>query len=398
MTREEVYNQCKSVINTCGMLLCQLPTGYGKSKIAIDLLNYIYCNEKKNLDVLLLVAKRVHKQNWKDEIIKWKLKSNITIHMDCYESLKHHQNCKYDVLVMDECHHVQSEMRLGYLSTISFKYMIGLSATMSRELIDYMRNTYSTSIVSSTLQNAIDSDILPEPQIILLPLQLDNDKASETIELNPKVSGNIIRDEYENLWKYKYIKPKRHVILTATQKQKEQYLNTEILYFKNSYMRTYNEWIKNTWLHLCGQRLVFLANCKNDYVHCLLSKMQNKRTLTFCSSIEQSEILGKYCIHSQNGNVENTLDSFNKEKINHITAVRMLDEGINLHNCQYGIFANLNSSQRLVTQRIGRILRHKHPKIIIPYYKDSREEKIVEKMIDGYNTKLIHTYDLTQLV
>jgi len=38
---------------------------------------------------------------------------------------------------------------------------------------------------------------------------------------------------------------------------------------------------------------------------------------------------------------------------------------------------------------VGRALRHKHPKIIIPYYRDSREEEIMEKMTEGYDKKLI---------
>lgn len=36
-------------------------------------------------------------------------------------------------------------------------------------------------------------------------------------------------------------------------------------------------------------------------------------------------------------------------------------------------------------------MRHKSPVIIIPYYKDSREEEIVKKMFEGYNKDFIKT-------
>jgi hypothetical protein len=38
---------------------------------------------------------------------------------------------------------------------------------------------------------------------------------------------------------------------------------------------------------------------------------------------------------------------------------------------------------------VKRILRHKEPVIIIPYYKNTREEEVVVKMIENYNKELI---------
>ena len=76
---------------------------------------------------------------------------------------------------------------------------------------------------------------------------------------------------------------------------------------------------------------------------------------------------------------------FNLNKIKHITACNILNEGVNLTNCRVGIFCNLNSSEIIVKQRVGRILRHKSPVIIIPYFKNTREEELVQKMIEEYD-------------
>lgn len=77
----------------------------------------------------------------------------------------------------------------------------------------------------------------------------------------------------------------------------------------------------------------------------------------------------------------------------------MLNEGMNLVNCRVGIYANLNSSEIIVKQRLGRILRHKNPIIIIPYYKGTREEELVNKMLEDYNPELIkvinNPYEIT---
>jgi superfamily II DNA or RNA helicase len=80
---------------------------------------------------------------------------------------------------------------------------------------------------------------------------------------------------------------------------------------------------------------------------------------------------------------------FNEGKIKHITACDMVNEGVNLTDCKIGLFAAINSSEILVKQKNGRVLRHKEPVIIIPYYKNTREEEIVIKMIENYNKDLI---------
>lgn len=64
---------------------------------------------------------------------------------------------------------------------------------------------------------------------------------------------------------------------------------------------------------------------------------------------------------------------------------------MNLSNCQIGIYANLNSSETIVKQRLGRILRHDNPIIIIPYFKNTRDEELVNKMIQDYNPELVET-------
>ena len=87
----------------------------------------------------------------------------------------------------------------------------------------------------------------------------------------------------------------------------------------------------------------------------ILSKLKNYRTITFCTSIAQSEVLGKNCIHSKNKTAQVTLNKFNEGKIKHISACHMLNEGVNLTNCKYGIFANINASETIQIQRVGKL-------------------------------------------
>ena len=152
-----------------------------------------------------------------------------------------------------------------------------------------------------------------------------------------------------------------------------------------------NKFFKNKWLHLCGERLKWLSDQKTEIVLYLLKHLKNYRTLTFCNSIEQTELLGKYCINSKNKLSGEYLDMFNNKKIKHITSVNMLNEGCNLVDCKIGIFVSINSSEILVKQKNGRLLRHKEPVIIIPYYIKTREEELVKQMLENYNPELVST-------
>lgn len=388
MTREEIYTSCLEKLGKSKSLLLELPTGFGKSKLSIDLVNHL-CNtvyKGKAVNILLLVAKTVHKQTWRDEIKKWGgINASLTI--ECYESLKKHVDYTFDILLLDETHHVGSDLRLDLLSMLHFEYMIGLSATIPRNLKRYFQYKYHSQIVSCDIVEAIEDDILPEPEILLFPLQLDNTRPSETWEINTRSKGPVIKGEYRELWKFR--RNKVHAIVSCTQKQKLIEYNSLIDWEKKKYMSSRNKAMEQTWLYHCGKRLEFLSDCKVKIVQVILKHLDKYRTITFCKTINQSELLGKNCIHSQNRKSTEIYDKFNQKKINHITAVNILNENANLVDCKYAIFANLSSSEIIQVQRTGRALRHKHPVIIIPYYVNTREDEIVKKMLEGYNQEYI---------
>ena len=391
MTREAVYQNCLNHLSSHNSIMLELPTGYGKTKLSIDLVNHlcdtVYKGKKTNM--LLLVAKRVHKQTWKEEFDKWGGIKVDNIVMECYESLKKHENESFTFIMMDEVHHVKSDIRLGLLDTLSYDYMFGLSATISRNLKSYLKSKYHSFIFSSNIKEAIDDDVLPEPEILLMPLALDNVNATEQWEINPSKKGRTEYGEYKDKWQFKNCKV--HAFVKCTQKQYLNELNSLILWEKNKYLQTRNPSMEKLWLHHCGKRLEFLSNCKVSLVKAILRRLSHYRTITFCKTIEQCEKLGSNCIHSQNSMSSKLYDAFNKKRINHITAVNILNENANLVDCKYAIFTNLSSSDIVMVQRTGRAMRHKHPVIIVPYYVNTREEEIVKSMFGTYDKRYMRT-------
>ena len=391
MTREETTNACLQAIDKSKCLLAILSTGVGKTKIAIDCINKIcnkiFSDEQREASALIVVDKKVHFTTWKDEFIKWGGVKTNNIKFCCYASLHKYTGNQYDIVILDECHHVKSEIRLEALKTINIKYnLIGLSATVPRELKTWFKRHYKTFIVSCTTQDAIESNILPDPTIYLMPLVLNATDPSDLYEINKRTKGEAIYDNYQNIWIYK--RNKKHAFIRCTKRQYLSELDSLIDFYKRKTANG-NPFMKTLWLKACSDRLNFLAHAKNQQVKEILRKLKNYRTITFCTSIAQSEVLGKNCIHSKNKSAQTILTSFNTNKIKHITACHMLNEGVNLVNCKYGIFANINASETIQIQRVGRSLRHKSPILIIPFFRNTREEEIVRKWMENYNKSLI---------
>ena len=368
MTREEVNSLALSKIDKAKYLILELITGMGKTKVAIDLINHIcdrvFRNDESPTSILILVSKTVHKQTWKDEIEKWGGIKSDYITIECYESLKNYENSYFDVVVADEMQHL-SKARIDVLETIHInESFIGLSATIKRDMRDYFIYNHKAEVIKCGLKEAVEDEVLPEPTVYLLPLTLDTTN-----------------------YTYKVKKFGRDII--TTQKGCYDSISSLIEWYKNKYFNSRNERIKNLWLSTAGKRLKWCAEQKEPLVLSLLVKLRNYKVLTFCSSIEQSERICRHNITSKNRDSEKNLELFNRNEIKHISACNILNEGVNLTNCRVGIFCNLNSSEIITKQRIGRILRHEFPIVIIPYFVDTREQELVAKIIEEYNVESV---------
>ena len=384
MTREDILKEILSLEGDNWLL--ELATGTGKSRLALEKVKSL-----GGKTLLLVVNRNVHKQNWADEIKKWWSNCDMEITMTTYVSLPKYAG-KYDCAIFDECHHLSERCREA-LCSFDIKHSVLLSATVSAKLKDELVEIFDDLVsYKKDLRDVIEDNILPDPKVYLIPLKLRTDLPTESIWKNPKAKGRVIETSWAMRWSY--MKQKTNPVrIYCTQKQYITDLDNQIDYWKNRYFRTRSSIAKNKWLRLCSDRLRWLSNKKTPYVQLFLLHFKSCRTLIFCNNIEQTEMLGEYCINSKNKDSVNNLKLFNEHKIDHITACNMLNEGMNLVDCQVGIYANLNSSDTIIKQRMGRLLRHKNPVLVVPYFKGTREEELVNNMLENYNPKLVSVID-----
>ena len=390
MNREEASREIQAI--RARNILLELPTSFGKTRQALDIMA-----GRDPRNILVLVPRLVLIQNWKDEFAKWKMDRYLErVTFGTYAGIRKHEGESFDMLIADECHHF-TDRSLGAVSTMTFRYCTLLSGTVidskKAALRAFFRDLYCYRITMKQAQE----EVLAEPRVYLIPCTLDNTDRKYPLELRKSSRGRSIACDCPDKWKYLRDRSYTTVTVNCTQQEYINELGDRIDYWKRMYMRCRNEASRNRWLHLAGLRLRMLSTFKTPIVSRLQVLLGKRRCLTFCNSIEQTEILGRNCINSNNRDSAKVLERFNRGEVNHITSCNMLNEGMNLVDCQVGIYASLNSSEVMIKQKLGRILRHPDPVLVIPYYRNTREEELVGRMLEDYHPELVVKTSLSEI-
>lgn len=383
MTREEVINNATMLLQKSPNIALQMPTNMGKSRIAIELVKHCFKEPK----LLLVVNEIPHKKNWKEEFKKWGTFKNLTI--ICYASLKNYVNTSWDAIIWDEAHHLGTPLRISYFETIQAKNNFFLSATLTKDFIVLLKDILGNlATYKITLDEAIKADIIPQPQIYLVKLNLNTTVRDQTVV---ETWGNKYRRvryvvNYPDRWTYKRNKrsyPNVELIIKCTEYEKYHYLCEQVEYWKKRFMIDRSDIVKNKWLQYGSQRKRYLGELKTPYVQKIIDKIKDKRFICFCTSILQADALGgKNCIHSQVKNPLNTIDKFNEHKINSLFACQMITEGQNLKDIEVGIIIQLDGQELKYIQKTGRVLRAKKPVQYVLYYNNTRDSEYLEKVLE----------------
>lgn len=373
----------------------QWATGVGKGYTAVRIIK-----ELKPSKVLIVVAETAHKQNWIEEIFKAggvdSIFTQITI--ECYASLKNYRGTHWDLVILDEAHHVGSDMRLDIISTIKSDMILLLSATLEKETLQCLELIFGRfKSMKINIQEAINNGYLPEPKIFLIPLNLDYINKTEIIEdsWGNKSKRIEIKCDFKDRWKYLKNKesfPNVHLIMNCTPYDKYHYLSDNMEYNLKRYMITRKEIFKTKALRYGSQRKVLMGESKTQKALTLLDSLRDKRYICFCASIQQADVLGGTdVIHSKRTDNQSTIDKFNQGEINKLFAVGMAQEGMNLKNIQAGIIIQLDGKERAFIQKFGRVLRAESPVQYIFYYRNTQDEKWLNNVLEGIDKSYIKT-------
>jgi superfamily II DNA or RNA helicase len=130
---------------------------------------------------------------------------------------------------------------------------------------------------------------------------------------------------------------------------------------------------------------------KEKYTKKLMESI-NTKCIVFANTQEQADRLCRFSYHSGNSNSEENLNAFKEGRINKLSCVLQLNEGINIPELRQGIIMHAYGNERKASQRIGRLLRlNPDEKAIVHIlcYKNTVDEKWVKDALESFDQSKI---------
>jgi len=285
--------------------------GTGKTYATILLIK-----NKKYKDVIVAVPTRKLRAQWKQELENFGL-GYVKVETFHILSKDRSKGLKCDFLVVDECHRSVSPVFKKIYENISFKNIIGLSATPNKESLEYCGNI----IIDVPLADAQVSDFTVYFHSIDLTLP-EYKKYEEYSESIGKWLGRMRRAEDEGeKWRFRE--------------------KLDSMIFKR-------------------RGLVYSAENRIPKAVQLLKQNKDKPTLVICKRIDQANRLSKitgYPVYHSESHDEKALDGFQNDKIPVLLSVGMLSEGYDKRNIGCLIIVSTAITEAYHIQSIGRAVR-----------------------------------------
>lgn len=355
MTRDERQEiaRVKWIKNRCRGTLVQ-PTGTGKTTTALKAIKSVI-DKYPNINFLVVVPTDNLKVQWLQNIdnIGLSLNGDVVV---VNTAIKNQYKC--DILVIDECHRVNSSCFRDIFSTISYKYILGLTATFERldGLHKEVMEKYCPVIDTITVQEALTNNWISnytEYQVLL-----DVDNIEEYKQLNKDFIRNFEFFNFDfNLvmsllgkdgWKNKLALRDRMCPNGTEEKRKEVLKNITIC--SAQFMRA-----------LQGRKK-FVNNHpkKLEIARKIIQANPNAKIITFSNNVKMAEAIGigeVYTGKDSKKKARANIEEFNKAEAGVLNSVKKLIEGADLQGVSMAIMLGIDSSETRATQARGRAIR-----------------------------------------
>jgi len=276
----------------------------------------------------------------------------------------------FSTIILDECHHYLSDENIKILKQKKYTNIVGLSATEKRDDgKDYFDILGITVVYKYTQKDAIGNGDLAKYSIKNIAVDLTQDEFDkytnyDTIikELMPEYNYSL-KEIFSGNWN-----PAKGKIRKAINQRKQIVSNAEAKYKK---------------------------------ITEIIKEYQNKKIIVFTEYITTADKIKKLLayefieskVYHSKISTENkkiVITDFSSSKCNVLIAVKALDEGYDVPDCDVGIIFAGNKTARQIIQRTGRILRPKSYEVTLYqiYVADTIDEKWLRernRSLKGYN-------------
>ena len=342
ITRTERQKQClKRWIQAGGNATVVAATGFGKTRMAINLIE-AFVKRNENSSSLVVVPTQVLKDQWIDQLAERGLENNARVEI-INSAIKLNWTC--DLLVVDEVHLCASTTFSQIFQCVDYKNILCLTGTLERlDGKEVLIKQYAPVCDKISIDEAeLNGWVAPHREYLVL---LDVD-LTEYNELTRQFNQCFATFGFDfNL-----------AMSCATNIIECRKFAKKIGIDGNTVMG-----VAQKWNRCMRKRKEFIYNHpkKMEIAKKIIDARQNKKGITFSSTIKQAESFGNgWVMHSKKKVKENqaTIDVFNNASQGFLHTSKAADQGLDCKGVNLEIILHTDSSKIRKTQRIGRAVR-----------------------------------------
>jgi superfamily II DNA or RNA helicase len=362
--------------------IAQYPTGFGKTYTAIRAIKGMIT--KKGITSALVIVPTIELKNqWEKELTIHKVKIAEVLVINT--AIKRQHNV--DFLVLDEIHRFAAETFKEIFVQASYKYIIGLTATLEREdglheiILDNL-SIFDTISVDEAMKNKW---IAPY-QIYNIAVPFPEEEA-----IAYKKSNNSFRHFAAKLG-----------YGGSAFKVAKQWINSKDPKEQGIAAAYYNS--------MRTRKKICLGNSNKIHaIKDIVNVFPERNGLLFSASTDSADdaqkVLGDIAMtfHSKltKKNQIDVIKRFKdkRTKVRILSTVKALNEGFDVPGCSLGIIAGSNSTKITFIQQLGRIVRYQEDKIAILvnlYTPDTQEVTWMNKRMESINKEVIKNVTLDE--
>lgn len=384
-------NKCKGTVVAC--------TGFGKTRIALIGLQAII-KKYPQFKVLIVVPTETLKNQWTKLLDEWSLGLNCDVQI-INTVIKRKWNC--DILVVDEIHRTPSDTFQEIFNTVTYKYILGLTATFERlDGKEKIIEKYCPVIDTITTEEALFNGWVSQFVEYLVILDVD--------DINTYKNYNKEFIEHFEFFNYDFERAKSCL---GPNGYKERIAIRDERLPRNASKEDKTNMLKNVIYHAMGfqramnARKVFVYNHPKKIEVCreILNARKDKKIITFSNNVKMAEAIedkkNVYTGKTSKKKGDKMITDFDVAESGTLHSCAKLNEGADLHGASVAIILGLDSSKTKATQRRGRVIRYapnKCAEIFNLVINHTTELEWFKKSHQGDSYKIIDEHGLYQVL
>lgn len=354
--RKHQLEAYESWVNNKGQGVIELPTGAGKTILAVKVIEY--CRRST-----LVVVPTIELMHQWASVVRSQLgvqcgllgggEFNIQdVTISTYDSAYiHHRKLgsRFGLVVFDECHHLPATQYRIVAETSLAPFRLGLSATVDRQdgKEELIYELLGPKIHVSTI-NELSDVVLAPYEVKSIAVKLSREEQVQYLECRQT---------------YKSFLSKNQIYMGAPKGWSE-------FIMKSSYLPGGKDALK---AYRTQKKIAQRATAKTDVLWDLLVRHKHDQMIIFTDDNEHAYRLGKEFFlpvlthHTKTKERKKMLKLFKAGDLSVLVTSKVLNEGVDVPTANVGIVMSGSGVVREHVQRLGRILRHQPGKIATMY-------------------------------